>query len=111
MEERWKLGVKLFRQWKDYLLVDTDHSKTIPAFISHCLLPRCILTPEDAMYCAAFIRRMTLEDTPYFSFMLCAQLVRPARLKRELLLSMPHSVVCAVRHPGWSVWLLSPACH
>ena len=78
MEDRWREGVKLFRQWKDHLLVDTVHSNTIPAFIGHCLLPRCILTPEDAMYCAAFIRRMALEDTPYFSFMLCAQTVRPA---------------------------------
>ena len=75
MEERRREGVQLFRQWKDHLLADADHSKTIPAFIGHCLLPRCVMTPEDAMYCAAFIRRLTLEDTPYFSFMLCAQLV------------------------------------
>ena len=75
MEERRREGVHLFRQWKDHLLADADHSKTIPAFIGHCLLPRCVMTPEDAMYCAAFIRRLTLEDTPYFSFMLCAQLV------------------------------------
>lgn len=75
MEERRREGVHLFRHWKDHLLADADHSKTIPAFIGHCLLPRCMMTPEDAMYCAAFIRRLTLEDTPYFSFMLCAQLV------------------------------------
>lgn len=75
MEDRRREGVQLFRLWKDHLLADADHSKTIPAFISHCLLPRCVLTPDDAMYCAAFIRRLTLEDTPYFSFMLCAQLV------------------------------------
>ncbi len=75
MEERRREGVQLFRQWKDHILADADHSKTIPAFIGHCLLPRCVMTPEDAMYCAAFIRRLTLEDTPYFSFMLCAQLV------------------------------------
>jgi len=75
MEEQRREGVQLFRQWKDHILADADHSKTIPAFIGHCLLPRCVMTPEDAMYCAAFIRRLTLEDTPYFSFMLCAQLV------------------------------------
>ncbi|KAA6416485.1 MAG: hypothetical protein FRX49_13545, partial [Trebouxia sp. A1-2] len=80
MEERRREGVQLFRQWKDHLLADADHSKTIPAFIGHCLLPRCVLTPEDAMYCAAFIRRLTLEDTPYFSFMLCAQLLVPTGL-------------------------------
>ncbi|KAL0019528.1 hypothetical protein WJX77_005771 [Trebouxia sp. C0004] len=80
MEERRREGVQLFRQWKDHLLADADHSKTIPAFIGHCLLPRCVMTPEDAMYCAAFIRRLTLEDTPYFSFMLCAQLLVPTGL-------------------------------
>ncbi|DBB02120.1 TPA: hypothetical protein ACH3X3_011159 [Trebouxia sp. C0006] len=80
MEERRREGVHLFRHWKDHLLADADHSKTIPAFIGHCLLPRCMMTPEDAMYCAAFIRRLTLEDTPYFSFMLCAQLLVPTGL-------------------------------
>ena len=53
MEDRRREGVQLFRLWKDHLLADADHSKTIPAFISHCLLPRCVLTPDDAMYCAA----------------------------------------------------------
>lgn len=75
MEERWKDGVKLFRQWKGHLLAETEHSKTIPAFLDQCVLPRCTMTPEDAMYCAAFVRRMALEDTPFFSFMRFSQMV------------------------------------
>lgn len=80
VEERWRDSRKLFRQWKDHLLADADHKETIPVFISHCLLPRCILTPEDAMYCAAFIRHLALEDTPYFSFMRCCQMLVPIGL-------------------------------
>ena len=84
LEERKSEGIRLFRRWKQHLLVDTDHEQTADDFLAHCILPRCLLTPEDAMYCAAFIRRMTLEDTPFFSFMyfvqrvgLCNQLLLP----------------------------------
>lgn len=77
VEERWRDSIKLLRQWKDHLLLDAAHPDTIPDFIAHCLLPRCMLTAEDAMFCAAFIRRLTLEDTPFFSFMRCVQMVSP----------------------------------
>lgn len=57
------------------MLADADHTKTIAAFMSQCILPRCVLTPEDAMYCALLIQTLTLEDTPYFSYMLVLQRV------------------------------------
>ena len=68
-------GIKFLRVWKNDMLADVDHTKTITAFVNQCILPRCVLTPEDAMFCALFIRKLTLEDTPYFSYMLVLQQV------------------------------------
>ena len=78
MEERRQASVRLFRDWKTHLLADSDHGKTVDAFLAHCILPRCVLTAEDATYCAAFIRKLVLEDTPYFSFMFLMQQVGAA---------------------------------
>lgn len=75
MEDRRQASVRLFRDWRTHLLADIDHGKTVDAFLAHCILPRCILTTEDATYCAAFIRKLVLEDTPYFSFMFLMQQV------------------------------------
>lgn len=75
MHDRMTAGMRLFRDWKVHLLADCNHEKTVEAFIAHCILPRCILTAEDATYCAAFIRMLVLEDTPYFSLMFLMQQV------------------------------------
>ena len=76
MQERWTEGEKFLTLWKNDVLADVDHTETIGAFIHHCILPRCVLTPEDAMYCAHLIRKLTLEDTPYFSFLLLVREVQ-----------------------------------
>lgn len=76
MKEKWVEGEKFLKQWKNDMLADVDHTETIEAFVFHCILPRCVLTPEDAMYCAFFIRKLTLEDTPYFSYLLAVRMVR-----------------------------------
>ena len=75
MQERWQEGEKFFKLWKQDMLADVDHTETVGAFVHNCILPRCILSPEDAMYCALFIRKLTLDDTPYFSFLLVAKQV------------------------------------
>lgn len=98
-EERRKAGTKLFRSWKNHLLADvSDHSKTADAFLAHCILPRCIQTPEDATYCAAFVRRLVLEDTPFFSFMYFMQQVRvpllPAVLRTARLVADQSGLLC-----------------
>ena len=72
-KERYVEGTRFLQLWKNDMLADADHTKTIAAFMSQCILPRCVLTPEDAMYCALLIRTLTLEDTPYFSYMLVLQ--------------------------------------
>lgn len=78
MEDRRQASVRLFRDWRTHLLADVVHEKTVDAFLTHCILPRCILTAEDATYCAAFVRKLVMEDTPFFSFLYLMQQVRAA---------------------------------
>ena len=102
-EERWRDSMRLLRQWKDHLLIDVDHQQSIPVFIGQCLLPRCILTPEDAMYCAAFIRRLTLEDTPFFSFMRCAQMVSQNLTDFCLVTASAECCILCWLHPSFAI--------
>jgi hypothetical protein len=46
-----------------------DHSKTADVFLQHCILPRCLMSPGDAVYCARFIHFLRLIGTPHFSVM------------------------------------------
>ena len=39
----------------------------IEVFITYCVYPRCLLSPEDAVYCAHFITLLHELDTPGFS--------------------------------------------
>ena len=101
IEERRQASVRVFRDWKNHLLADSNHGMTVDAFIMHCVLPRCILTAEDATYCAAFIRKLVLEDTPYFSFMyvmqqVCSAAPLPYCRQHNLLGDQTHS--CSI-HP------------
>lgn len=75
MKERSLEGDKFLKLWKNDMLMEVDHTETIEAFIFHCVLPRCTLTPEDAMFCAHLIRKLTLEDTPFFSYLLAIRQV------------------------------------
>ena len=40
-------------------------------FLQHCLLPRCIFTPNDAIYCAEFVHLLHTIKTPNFSTLIC----------------------------------------
>jgi len=36
-------------------------------FLQHCIFPRCVFSPADAVYCAEFVRITHAQGTPYFS--------------------------------------------
>lgn len=38
-----------------------------PAFVTFCVYPRCLLSPEDALYCAHFIKLLHKMKVPGFS--------------------------------------------
>ncbi len=40
--------------------------QTASTFVTTCIYPRCLLSPEDAMYCAQFITILHRMDTPGF---------------------------------------------
>ena len=40
-------------------------------FLQHCLMPRCIFTPNDAIYCAEFVHLLHTIRTPNFSTLIC----------------------------------------
>jgi THO complex subunit 2 len=46
---------------------ETISRKTIQAFLMHCIYPRCMSSPDDAMYCAQFVSLLHQNDTPGFS--------------------------------------------
>jgi THO complex subunit 2 len=43
---------------------------TIQAFLMHCIYPRCMSSPDDAMYCAQFVSLLHQNNTPGFSTLL-----------------------------------------
>ncbi|OCB90862.1 hypothetical protein A7U60_g1886 [Sanghuangporus baumii] len=43
----------------------------IRSFIEHCIQPRCLLSPMDAVYCARLIRTLHARGTPGFHTLMC----------------------------------------
>ena len=42
-------------------------NETAAAIAQHCVLPRCVFSHADAVYCARFVERLNALDTPWFS--------------------------------------------
>jgi THO complex subunit 2 len=42
------------------------NDNTAKALLSYCVYPRCLLTPEDALFCAKFVQLLTTYDCPHF---------------------------------------------
>jgi THO complex subunit 2 len=40
-------------------------------FLQHCLIPRCVFTANDALYCAEFVHLLHTIQTPNFSTLIC----------------------------------------
>ena len=36
-------------------------------FLQHCIFPRCVFSPADAVYCAKFVQQTHAQGTPFFS--------------------------------------------
>ena len=36
-------------------------------FLQHCIFPRCVFSPADAVFCAKFVAQTHAQGTPYFS--------------------------------------------
>ena len=53
---------------KDRFLADLPRrNETAAAIAQHCVLPRCVFSHADAVYCARFVERLNALDTPWFS--------------------------------------------
>ena len=53
---------------KDRFLADLPRrNETAAAIAQYCVLPRCVFSHADAMYCARFVERLNALDTPWFS--------------------------------------------
>lgn len=45
-----------------------DHRRSISeALLQHCIMPRVTTTPEDSLFCAKFVQRLHVLETPNFS--------------------------------------------
>ena len=42
-------------------------AESMNQFLQHCIFPRCVFTPSDAVYCAKFVALTHAQGTPYFS--------------------------------------------
>ena len=42
-------------------------AESMNQFLQHCIFPRCVFTPADAVYCAKFVQHTHAQGTPFFS--------------------------------------------
>lgn len=61
-----------------------DKKVAIGAVMQHCILPRALLSPEDALYCAKFLLLLHDVNVPYF--------VTPSVIERVVTFVAPHLV-------------------
>jgi THO complex subunit 2 len=54
----------------DCFASETVSTSSIQNFLMHCVYPRCVSTPDDALYCAQFVSLLHQNDTPGFSTMI-----------------------------------------
>lgn len=56
-------------------LFHTTVDEGITAFIQHCLVPRVVMSPEDALFCYQFVRVIVENETPNYNHVLFVQRV------------------------------------
>jgi len=49
---------------------ETVSTSSVQTFLMHCIYPRCMTTPDDALYCAQFVSLLHQKETPRFSTMI-----------------------------------------
>ncbi|KAH9943361.1 transcription factor/nuclear export subunit protein 2-domain-containing protein [Epithele typhae] len=67
-----KFTLKRLAREKQHWFAHNPPRPTLASYmIEHCILPRCLLSPMDADFCAQFIKVMHLQGTPGFSTVMC----------------------------------------
>eukprot|EP00587_Corethron_hystrix_P016521 CAMPEP_0113329820 /NCGR_PEP_ID=MMETSP0010_2-20120614/21178_1 /TAXON_ID=216773 ORGANISM="Corethron hystrix, Strain 308" /NCGR_SAMPLE_ID=MMETSP0010_2 /ASSEMBLY_ACC=CAM_ASM_000155 /LENGTH=897 /DNA_ID=CAMNT_0000192083 /DNA_START=2040 /DNA_END=4733 /DNA_ORIENTATION=+ /assembly_acc=CAM_ASM_000155 len=57
-------------QTKDALVLEVERQEgPMEVFLAQCILPRCTLTPQDALYCAKFVMLLHNTAVPNFSIL------------------------------------------
>lgn len=70
-KKRHEKLMKSFQSRKDECFAyDTVSRSSIQTFLMYCIYPRCVSTPDDALYCAQFVFLLHQNETPGFSTML-----------------------------------------
>ena len=68
-----------FKRTRDVLMLPAESCKAaeqLAAFLQHCILPRVLLGPIDAAYCAHFLLKLTHLRTPRFYIIFILSKVR-----------------------------------
>jgi Transcription factor/nuclear export subunit protein 2/Transcription- and export-related complex subunit/THO complex subunit 2 N-terminus len=70
---------------EDFFVSDTVSSASTMAFFARCIYPRCMQSPDDAMFCAQFVSLLHQHATPGFGTL---------HYFDALILSLPRSLFC-----------------
>jgi THO complex subunit 2 len=69
--ERHKIVIERLATSKDQWFSEesdiTTAAEVMDHFLQHCILPRCVFSPADAVYCAKFVQQTHAQGTPCFS--------------------------------------------
>ncbi|KAK6335844.1 THO complex subunit 2 [Orbilia blumenaviensis] len=85
---------RINRESQHWFAADTFHPTKLPMqIIQHCILPRSVLSPHDASFCAKFIKRMHVSGTPKFwTFLLYDNLFGKTILQATIFMSTEREV-------------------
>ena len=76
---------------------DVDPLKSVQSFLVHCVYPRCVLSPDDAMYTAKFMAMLHKFETPRFNILQCFD---------ELIAAVRASLFCSTESEAAAVGIL-----
>ncbi|KAK6504373.1 THO complex subunit 2 [Arthrobotrys conoides] len=85
---------RINRESQHWFAAETFHPTKLPMqIIQHCILPRSVLSPHDASFCAKFIKRMHVSGTPKFwTFLLYDHLFGKNILQATIFMSTEREV-------------------
>ncbi|KAF3200824.1 THO complex subunit 2 [Orbilia oligospora] len=85
---------RINRESQHWFAAETFHPTKLPMqIIQHCILPRSVLSPHDASFCAKFIKRMHVSGTPKFwTFLLYDHLFGKTILQATIFMSTEREV-------------------
>ncbi len=71
------------------------------ALLQHCFIPRCMVSPRDALFCSRFLLQLHHINVPGFNSIICFDKVGPGRGLagwRQLCSTCTCCCVAAVQH-------------